>query len=213
MKNLTFLALLLIVLSFSNNSNAQVKIALGLEAGINIANTTETPSQNTSSKVGLIGGGNVDLGLSTQISIVTGLRYVMKGNSQTGTFQDQQGNVYTEVSSKGNYLQFPALLKVKFPLTEIKPYLIAGPMLGILLSATQSATGPNTSRDFDIKSNFESTEFSLLFGGGMDFRVATKTDLFIQFAYELGLSNISKVANTTAKTNGIQITGGVKFGM
>lgn len=212
MKNLTFLALLLIVLSFSNNSNAQVKIALGLEAGINIANTTETPAQNTNSKIGLIGGGNVDIGLSPTISIVPGLRYVMKGNSLTGSFPFE-GVTYTEISNKGNYLQFPALLKVKFPLTEIKPYLIAGPMLGILLSATQSATAPNTSRDFDIKTNFESTEFSLLFGGGMDFRVATKTDLFIQFAYELGLSNISKIANNTVKTNGIQITGGVKFGM
>ena len=213
MKNLIYLALLFVVLSFSSNSQAQVKIALGLEAGVNIGNTSQTPDANTSSKVGIIGGGSIDIGLSPQFSIVPGLRYVMKGNSQTGNFQDAQGNQYTEISTKGNYLQFPALLKVKFPLTEIKPYLIAGPILGILLSATQSATGPNTSRDFDIKSNLESSEFTLLFGGGMDFKVATKTDLFFQVGYELGLSNVTKTVNSTVKNNGFQITGGAKFGL
>ncbi|MBK8982450.1 MAG: PorT family protein [Ignavibacteria bacterium] len=205
MKKITLLGLLLIVLSISTNSNAQVKVSIGLEAGINIANTTETPTQNTTSKVGLIAGGIFELGLSPQISIVPGLRYVMKGNSFT------VNNV--DVVNKGNFLQFPALLKVKFPLTEIKPYLIAGPILGILLSSTQDQTTTNQSASIDTKSNFESTEFSLLFGGGMDFRVATKTDLFIQFGYELGLSNIAKAVNTTTKTNGIQITGGVKFGL
>ncbi|HRI84765.1 MAG TPA: porin family protein [Ignavibacteria bacterium] len=205
MKNLVFLVLLFVVLLFSSESNAQVKVSLGLEAGINIANTTQTPDANTNSKVGMIAGGVLELGLSKQISIVPGIRYVMKGNSFT------TNNV--NVDNKGNFLQFPALLKVKFPLTEIKPYLIAGPILGILLSSTQDQSTSTQSASFDTKANFETTEFSLLFGGGLDFKVATTTDLFFQFGYELGLSNISKVVNQTIKTNGIQITAGAKFGL
>jgi len=213
MKNLLFVATLFIVLSFCTNSHAQVKIALGLEAGINISNTSQTPDANTSSKIGIIGGGNLDIGLSPQISIVPGLRYVSKGSTQKNVVI---GNINaSEVVSKGDFLQFPALLKVKFPLTEIKPYLIAGPILGILLTQTTTVTqaGSTTSQDFDTKSSFETSEFSLLFGGGMDFRIATKTDLFIQVGYELGLSNISKITNNTVKTNGFQITSGVKFGL
>ncbi|MBS1518393.1 MAG: PorT family protein [Bacteroidetes bacterium] len=205
MKTLKFIVLLLIFTAFVSSSQAQVKIALGLEAGINIANTSETPSQNSNSKIGLIAGGSVDIGLSPQISIVPGIRFVQHGNKFTVNAVD--------VTNTANFLQFPALLKVNFPLTEIKPYLAGGPILGILLSSTQDQSNATQSASIDTKANFETTNFALLFAGGLDFRVATKTNLFFQVGYELGLSNVSKVVNQTVKTNGFEITGGVKFGL
>lgn len=214
MKSVKIIAILFFVALASSSAFSQTKISLGLEAGVNIANTSNTPDANTGSKTGIIAGGILDIGLSPQFSIAPGIRYIMKGNTQTGNFT-ANGQAFNELKNKGDYLQFPALLRVKFPLTEIKPYLVAGPVLGILMAATTTATNTNTgsSADFDQKSLYETTEFSLLFGGGMDFRVATKTDLFFQVAYELGLTDITKNTATSVKNNGFELTGGVRFGL
>ncbi len=205
MKNLFTSIALILILVVSSNVNSQ-SIALGIEGGINIANITATPTATTSSRTGIIAGGIIDINITPNITITSGLRYNMKGyESVVGA---------TTFTIKLGYLEFPALLKVKFPLTEIKPYLIAGPTLGIKLSATQTQSTATQTVDTDVSSSVESTDFGLLFGAGMDFRVGARTLLFVQPAYSLGLSNILKNAPTsTIKNNGFQITAGVKFGM
>lgn len=74
-----------------------------------------TPSQTSNSRTGLIIGGVLDIGNSRRnIGVTTGLRFTMKG------FQITNGSTVTD---KLNYLEVPALLKVKFPLTEVKPFV------------------------------------------------------------------------------------------
>lgn len=183
---------------------SQPNLSLGLEAGLNLANVSISPSQTSNSRTGLIIGGVLDIGISRTIGVTTGLRYTMKGFQVTN-----QGVTFTD---KLNYIEVPALLKVKFPLTEVKPYLVGGPVLGIRVSATEEQSNGQQTADVDASSAFESIDFGLLFGGGLDFNVATKTDLFIQAGYGFGLSNIWKQSTTvTVKNYGIQITGGVKF--
>ncbi len=183
---------------------SQPNLALGLEGGLNLANVSISPSQTSNSRTGLIIGGVLDIGISRTIGVTTGLRYTMKGFQVTN-----QGVTFTD---KLNYIEVPALLKVKFPLTEVKPYLVGGPVLGIRVSATEEQSNGQQTADVDASSAFESIDFGLLFGGGLDFNVATKTDLFIQAGYGFGLSNIWKQTTTvTVKNYGIQFTGGVKF--
>lgn len=183
---------------------SQPSLSLGVEGGINIANVSITPSQTSNSRTGLIIGGVLDIGISKMIGITTGLRYTMKG------FQITNGGA--SFTDKLNYLEVPALLKVKFPLTEVKPYLIGGPVLGIRVAASEEQSNGTQTSDVDASSAYESIDFGLLFGGGLDFNVATKTDLFVQFGYSLGLSNIYKQnPQFTVKNYGIQITGGAKF--
>lgn len=52
---------------------------LGLEAGINIANVNLTPSLSTDSKTGLILGGVIEIAITSNMSAVSGIRYVSKG--------------------------------------------------------------------------------------------------------------------------------------
>lgn len=183
---------------------SQPNLSLGLEGGLNLANVSISPSQTSNSRTGLIVGGVLDIGISRTIGVTTGLRYTMKGFQVTN-----QGVTFTD---KLNYIEVPALLKVKFPLTEVKPYLVGGPVLGIRVSATEEQSNGQQTADVDASSAFESIDFGLLFGGGLDFNVAAKTDLFIQAGYGFGLSNIWKQTTTvTVKNYGIQFTGGVKF--
>jgi hypothetical protein len=196
------LAVLMAVSTISVYS--QPTLSLGLEGGLNLANVSITPSQTSNSRTGLIIGGVLDIGISRNIGVTTGLRYTMKG------FQVTNGGV--TFTDKLNYLEVPALLKVKFPLTEVKPYLVGGPVLGIRVSASEEQSNGTQTADVDASSAYETIDFGLLFGGGLDFNIANKTDLFIQAGYGFGLSNIWKQSTTvTVKNYGIQITGGVKF--
>lgn len=198
----TLLALFLMAASMTVYS--QPNISLGLEGGLNLANVSITPSQTSNSRTGLIIGGILDVGISSNIGIQGGLRYTMKGFQVTNG-----GATFTD---KLNYIEVPALLKVKFPLTEVKPYLVGGPVLGIRVSASEEQSNGTQTADVDASSAYESIDFGLLFAGGLDFRVAAKTDLFIQGGYSFGLSNIWKQTTTvTVKNYGIQFTGGVKF--
>jgi hypothetical protein len=193
---------------FSGISFSQARFSLGLEAGLNIANVNVSPTATTSGRTALLIGGVADIGFTPQIGMVTGIRYIMKGYSNTfnnGAAQ-QTDNV------KLNFLEFPALLKVKFPLTEVKPYIIGGPTLGISVSSTVESTAGTQSATSDVSSQVESIDFGLFFGAGIDFNIASKVDLFTQSGYSLGLSNILKGnTTTTIKNYGIQISGGVKF--
>jgi len=196
-----------IFLCGASTSYSQLNVKLGPEFGINIANTSNTPSATTNSRIGLIIGGVIDVGISPQFSMVTGLRYIMKGNETVTA--DVFGSSTT--TQKANFLEIPALAKVKFPLTEIKPYVIAGPTLGLKLSATtRTDVGTTGGQDVD-NTNVETIDFGLFFGAGLDFNIVPTTDLFFQAGYSLGLSNLSKVANTSTKTTGIQLIVGAKF--
>ncbi len=205
MKFKIFLVLILGVL-LTTASYSQVKLAIGPEVGINIANFTTTPDISTSTRTGMIFGADLDVGFGHYISIQPGLRFVMKGASGN----DGAGGTVTD---KLNYFEIPVLLKVTFPLTEVKPFLIAGPILGINMSANADDTpqgGNGTSTD--ISSSISGTDFNLLIGGGVGFKIAPKIDLYGQFGYAFGLSNILKNATTqTFKTTGLQITAGAWF--
>lgn len=206
-KNFTFYSAVLALIMFfaAGTSMSQSRIKLGFEAGLNLANVSFSPSVTTGTRTGLIFGGVIEAGFNPQFALVSGLRYIMKGTEVTST--------NSTTVSKANYLEIPALLKVKFPMTEVKPYLIAGPTLGLKLSAsTRTDFGTTGGNDVD-NPNVESTDFGLFFGAGIDFGLNPNVDLYFQPGYSLGLSNVSKTQGQTAKTNGIQLVAGVKFKM
>lgn len=197
--------LALVIIFAAGSSMAQSKIKLGFEGGLNLASVSFTPSVTTGTRTGLIFGGVIEAGINPQFAVVSGLRYIMKGTEVT--------SANSTTVNKANFLEIPALLKVKFPMTEVKPYLIAGPTLGLKLSAsTRTDFGTTGGNDVD-NPNVESIDFGLFFGAGLDFSLNPNVDLYFQPGYSLGLSNISKIQGQTAKTNGIQLVAGVKFKM
>ena len=201
---LTMVLVLAAIAAFNSHVFSQ-STGLGIEGGLNLANMSVTPNFNTSTRTGLMVGGFVDIGVSNIISIRPGVRFVMKGFSASSN-----GITITERLS---YLEMPMLLKGSIPLQRVKPYFVAGPTLAIQLSATQEATNGVQVQTDDASSAFETIDFGLYFGGGLDFHVANNIDVFTGFGYSLGLTNISKIPNFEGKNNGIQVTGGIKFNL
>lgn len=187
------------------STNSQSKLSLGFEAGLNIANANTTPSSPFGSKMGFIIGGVLDAPITPSFSLAPGIRFITKGTSYSGA----DG----VASNSASVIEIDALAKVKFALTEIKPYLFAGPSLGFIMSASYSQTPTGgTSSTTDVSSSYETIDFGLMFGGGLDFKMSPTMDLFGQFGYSLGLSNILKNnPGATVKTTGIQITTGLRF--
>ncbi len=195
----------IIIAATSFTTYSQSKLSLGFEAGLNIANTNQTPSTSFGSKTCFIIGAVLDAPITPSFSIAPGLRFITKGNSYAGA----DGVASNSLS----VIEIDALAKVKFPMTDIKPYIFAGPNLGFIMSAsyTQTPTG-GTSSTTDVSSSVETIDFGLMFGGGLDFKLTPTMDMFGQVGDSLGLSNIQKnnPASTT-KTTGIQFTTGLKF--
>lgn len=179
---------------------------LGIEGGINLSNMSITPDIPTSNgRTCMMVGGFAEIGVSRTFSIRPGARFIMKGISNT--------NNGVTLTDKLSYLEFPVLMKVTFPLTEVKPYILAGPTLGIQLSASTEFNNGQQSQTFDISSAYETIDFGLFFGSGIDFRIANKTEMFIGGGYSLGLTNVVKVQGVSGKNSGLQFMGGVKFGL
>lgn len=182
-------------------------VKLGIEGGMNLSNSSFTPDIQSSSRSGMLFGGFAEIKVSPIISIKPGIRYIMKGFSvmNNGGFPN---------NFKVNYIEVPALLKVTFPVSSVKPYIEAGPTFSLRVSANEEINLGNQqqAQESDVSQLFESTDIGLYFGSGMDFRVGNNAEMFTGIGYGLGLTNtISSVANLTAKNNGFRIITGVKF--
>jgi hypothetical protein len=201
----TSLIVLALTAVFSTQSFSQ-SVKLGIEGGLNMSNSSFTPELQSSSRTGMMVGGFAEIKVSPVLSIKPGVRYIMKGFSTPN-------NLGTQTAYKVNYIEIPALLKVTFPLSQVKPYLEAGPSISLRVSANAEQTGLQQVQESDVSQVFESTEFGLYFGSGLDFRVGSNVEMFTSFGYGLGLSNTLTAINNgiTGKNNGFRISSGVKF--
>ncbi|HEV8515555.1 MAG TPA: porin family protein, partial [Cyclobacteriaceae bacterium] len=133
-------------------SNAQ-GVAIGLRAGLNIANESISTSGFTvspNSLTSFVAGGYAKIMFSDKMGIQPELLYNGLGSKTDG------GSSGT-ITTKTNYLSVPIFFRY-----NVVPqfHLLAGPQLGILLSATQS----DNSGSGDIKDQFNSSDFGGVVG-------------------------------------------------
>jgi hypothetical protein len=100
---------------------------------------------------------------------------------------------------------------------------MAGPTIGINLSADMEMSSGGMSVEIDVSNVTESLDYGLAFGGGVSFPVGTNSLLFIEAKYVLGLADIAKAGeievngmtlpaeDAEVKTSGIQIMAGMTF--
>jgi hypothetical protein len=101
------------------------------------------------------------------------------------------------------------LFGAAFPLSNsaLKPMVFAGPALGINLSCDDDG--------FDCGDEIKSTDFSLVFGGRIEYALSSIT-LYLDGRYNLGLTDVVDVEETelfdlSAKNRTWQFMAGVGF--
>jgi len=239
-----FVIMSFVCLGFAQNN----PVKFGLRGGLNLANSSEDIGGG-SETVDLDGvpvtieydqkmrntfgfGGFAEFWVSPMFAIQANALYSMKGAKAKADIDETinfQGftidiNGSAEQTIKLSYLSFPIMGKIAFGENgAVKPYILAGPEIGILLSAklqnsvdiTGSANGVSetvsASDEMDIKDEAESLEFALNFGGGVIIPLGS-TELFIDGRYGLGLTKVNKEGDVDLKNNVIYINVGLIFG-
>ena len=200
MKKMSVLVVALFTLITVLPANAQVN--LGVIGGLNLASLSFDPDPDgvdLSNRTGFGIGGVLSFGLGETLALQLEPMFLQKGAKATG-----QG-ITGETEVKASYIEVPAMLKFAFGSGEIKPYVMAGPTIGYLLSAKQD--------EDDIKDDVKNIDFGLAFGGGVSLPMGNKT-VFVEGRYSLGLTDINDDSDPDAdeiKTKGIQIMAGITF--
>ena len=199
---------------------------LGIRGGLNLANINEdfggtdtfdfegstflqTVTQSDRNCFNL--GGFIEYWFSPKFALQINALYNQKGFALEGDVSGtviEQGNsieitIEIDETIKLSYLSFPVLAKAPFGDWDFKPYILAGPEFGFLLSATDYAkvksqaesngevVGPFTEEiDEDIIEMLDSFEFAIDFGGGFSYAFGN-IEVFADFIYSLGLTTIS----------------------
>ncbi len=160
---------------------------IGPKAGLNIANlggddADELIGESLDSKTGFGGGIFFMYQFSNMFAIQPEAYYSMKGATY------KEGGV--EFTYTLDYFEVPLLLKLIIPIegSNIRPSIFAGPAIGFNTTSKVKVEFDGESQEEDLK-DAKSTDFSLVFGGGIGFMVG-KNELGVDIRYILGLSSI-----------------------
>ncbi len=156
-----------VIMAGITQTAAAGKIRAGAKAGAGFATLTSGELQAFDWRLGLSGGAFVNIPLTHGLSIQPELTYAQKGAKQT-TFCN---GTWTEFTAKLDYVEAPVLLVMA--LTDqgnITPRVFAGPALAFKVSFKEEASNQFGSSTVEFK-GLHSSEFCLIIGMGMDFRV------------------------------------------
>ena len=153
---------------------------------MNIANVggddaDELFEQSPDSRTGFNGGLFFMYQFNNLFAIQPEAYYTMKGATS-----DLMG---VDLTLKLDYVEIPVLFKVVIPAegTSIKPSIFVGPSLGFNTGAKLKGEDQDQSAEVDIDSLVTSTDFSLVFGGGIGFMIGNN-ELGVDIRYNIGLT-------------------------
>jgi len=203
------LLLLLIITSFTFSTVSAQDISYGLKAGVNLSKLcTDDNAYNDISegRTGFHLGVLVEFSLSDKISIQPELFFSTLGDtiSESMLGDGELTNVDSEVQL--NYISLPVM--VKYYATK-NIFFEAGPQLNFLSSAKGQTYFSNhfeseIADEFDSTDHFDSSSYGLSFGVGYK----AENGLFLDARYQLGLSDVTKNAFTTATNKALQFSVG-----
>jgi hypothetical protein len=227
MKKKNILILLVVGLIATTAANAQKEqnngLEYGIKAGVNLSSFNYKSSFSdgvpadaisinlTGNRTTFIGGGFITIPISGGFKLQSELLYAgLGGKKYQTTIFDANSSESDSLNLKFSYLAIPVLAKYRFGQSGFS--VLAGPQIGILLSAKDDLYGT------DIKSTFKDTDFSGVVGA----EYALPIGINFSARYQLGFSNILKgqtsgttttgTYSTSLKNNAFAITVGYKLG-
>ncbi|OCK42303.1 hypothetical protein BA195_11820 [Tenacibaculum soleae] len=177
--------------------NAQ-DVKFGVKAGLNIANVSGEGIENNDARTSFHVGAVAEIEISEKFTIQPELVYSAQGA------KTKEDNV--DVTMKLDYLNVPVM--AKYYVAESFS-LEVGPQIGFLLSAKAKAEQGGQSQEADIKdeAKIKSVDFGLNFGAGYKL----ENGLNFGVRYNLGLSKVSDIPDSTGKNGTFQVSVGYFF--
>ncbi len=167
---------------------------LGPIAGVSMATFAGKDATDVKNRLGFMAGVFAEIPVSDIFSIQPEALYAMKGSKI-----DEGGD---ELTAKLAVVEIPLLFRVNIPTggssslrmqgmdgktMSVRPHLYAGPAIAFRSSCKVSEAGGGESFDCDEVQDLKSTDFSVVFGGGVDISGFT-----LGVRYDLGLTKLIK---------------------
>lgn len=188
-RTITVLALAVLAVTLGLTRPAAADVQFGLKVGGNLANLTgadaDAITDTLKTKVGFVGGVFLALNLGKTVTVQSEILYTMKGATYEYVELDEtySGKLY------GDYIEIPLLLKIKFPLGGIQPFVFAGPSVGFKLGEKITMEGETIELP-EGESFFENNDYGAIFGAGL----GLGRKLHLDVRYSLGLKKVIAMA-------------------
>ncbi len=180
---------------FAAPSASAQGVKLGVKGGVNIAvNIADIGGSDvdslgpTKTKTGFVGGAFVEFMIGDIFAIQPEVLY-----SQKGIKIDSSS---AELKLKVDYIEIPVLLKINIPIegSKVHPNVYAGPAVAFESSCKFAGSSGSVSAEVDCDDPqlgimTTSTDFGLIFGGGLSFEVGG-AEVGVDVRYTLGLTTI-----------------------
>lgn len=225
MKQFTFLLVIISLGSLINPVKAQ-EFYCGLTGGMNMADMKiigdgEEQDVNPLNLLGI--GGIFGIRFDNHFSLQLRPLYLQKGGIL------DQDLPSPDMDFRMSFFELDLSLKAALG-NQIRPYVLAGPTLGFLLTAEVETEAAGNVMKADLKDVSQKIEYGLSIGAGIEFSL-WKGFLFVEGRYVFGLNNLNKggpvefklndlVVDTavvdeedTYKNRGIQIMAGFAFSL
>jgi hypothetical protein len=174
MKKSMFVLMIAVMTIFAASPLFAEGMMFGVKAGLNLANVMGDDAEETSMKVGAVGGVFMCYDITEIFALQPELLFTMKGAKYD--VGDEEG------TWKTNYIEIPVLFRVNLPTEgKIKPMLYAGPALGILMSAKDE--------DEDVKDYLKTMDIGVVAGAGVAYQLE-KGAISFEARYEIGMSTV-----------------------
>lgn len=193
-------------------ASAEVSFSYGVKGGLSLSQisfTGEGSSEGLANLAKPVFGAFFALNLGPALSIQPEVYYLKQGVARNQTLDDTEMRTVQVLS----YIHVPVLARMRFMKGgKLKPVVFAGPAVSFLTTAVQSFYENGVLGDeYDLKPFLKSTNFSVAFGGGLEYDMK-KVILVFDIRYDLGLVDIDKAsAETTMKTKAFLVMAGIGF--
>lgn len=199
--------ILAIVLSIGVVAITQAQIEVGLKAGVNLANqTSDIDGYDTDGATGLYLGVPVRINVTENLVIQPEIAFMQKGASQNFELDVFGFKTETDAKSILNYIEIPIMAQYILGDGDIRPYVQAGPSIGIGMGTKTTGESTTTyedpftgqtvteTTDLDDSGSFEDAGLSAIdFGVGVGAGAIMEVgpgNLSLNILYNLGLANI-----------------------
>jgi hypothetical protein len=191
---------IVLVLGTFGPAAAMGPVEAGIKGGVNIANQSVDPDNDTSldARTGLALGGFVGFPVLPNLQIQPEALFMMKG-------AEEDGDTGTS-SYKLNYIEVPVLAKLGFMnQSPAHPSIFLGPSLAFNATSKADLAGAG---EIDVKDNTKPVDVGVVVGAGLDFQ-----NLGIDVRYTRGLTNTADFegSDTEVTNSVVSIMGSFRF--
>ena len=207
---LFFIAAITAMLFTCQTIQAQVKY--GVHAAANLETQADLGQlwNNCDLYQGFLIGGFLEYRAGDKLSFQTELNYQKKGAKFTSDLQGSESIVRRDF----NYLTVPLLVKGTIHDADLGEKwdisFFSGPYMGFLTSVNSDVKTGRITTPVDIENQAEKTDWGVIIGGGVSYKLSNSSAIIAELRYQMGLSKVDK-QDPDLRNKGMGLTIGYRF--